>query len=88
MVGRLELDRREVAAGGMEALVVPPCHPGRGRELDLVDRPPGSLRPDELGLVEAVDALGEGVVVAVAPDPTEVTAPSSARRSVYLIARY
>src|SRR5664279_4544778 len=66
MVGRLELGGRDVAAGRVEALVVPPGHPGCGRELDLVDRPPGALGPDELGLVQAVDGLGEGVVIAVA----------------------
>jgi hypothetical protein len=61
MVGRLELGRRDVAAGRVEAPVVPPGHPRRGRELDLVGRSPGTLGPDELGLVEAVDGLGEGV---------------------------
>ena len=61
MVGRLELGGRDVAAGGVEALVDPPGHPGGGRELDLVGRPPRSLGPDKLGLVEAVDRLGEGV---------------------------
>src|SRR5450756_2888261 len=67
MVGGLELGRWNVAAGRVEALVVPPGHPRRGRELDLVGRPPRPLAPDELGLVEPVDGLGEGVVVAVAP---------------------
>ena len=67
MVGDLELGWRGVAAGRVQALVVPPSHPCRGGELDLVGRPPGSLRPNELGLVQAVDRLGEGVVEAVAP---------------------
>ena len=66
MVGGLKLGRWNVAAGRVEALVVPPGHPCRGRELDLVGRPPGPLGSDELGLVEAVDRLGEGVVEAVA----------------------
>jgi hypothetical protein len=61
MVGRLELGRRHVGAGAVETLLVPPGHPGGGGELDLVGRPPGALGPDELGLVEAVDRLGEGV---------------------------
>src|SRR3990172_5799420 len=66
MVGRLELGRRDVTAGAGETLLVPPGHPGRGGELDVVGRPPGALGPDELGLVQTVDRLGQGVVVAVA----------------------
>ena len=66
MVGRLELGRRDIAAGGVETLLVPPGHPRRGRELDLVGRPPGSLGADEFGLVEAVDRLGESVIVGIA----------------------
>jgi len=37
--------------------------PGRGLDLDLLDRPPGTLPVDQLGLVEPVDGLGEGVVI-------------------------
>ena len=40
---------------------------------------------DDLGLVEAVDRFGQGLVVAVADTPTEGSRPASARRSVYLI---
>src|SRR3990170_3256831 len=68
MVGGLELGRRDVAAGGVEAAGGPEVDPPPGRQLDLLDAPPGAA-VDELGLVEAVDALGEGVVVAVAPRP-------------------
>ena len=69
MVGRLELGGRDVAAGPVEPLGIPPGDPARRRELDLVDRVPGTPRTDELRLVEAVDALGEGVVIAVALAP-------------------
>jgi hypothetical protein len=69
MVGRLELGARDVAAGPVKPLGIPPGDPARGGELDLVDRAPGTLRADELGLVEAVDGLGEGVVVRVALAP-------------------
>src|SRR5674476_474241 len=74
MVGGLELGRWNVAAGRVEALVVPPGHPRRGRELDLVGRPPRPWAPDALCLVEAVDRLGEGGVVAVLPGQSGIRA--------------
>lgn len=66
MVGRLQLGQRDVAAGPVKTLRVPPGHPGGGREFDLVSRPPGALGADEFGPVETVDRLGDGVGVAVA----------------------
>jgi hypothetical protein len=71
MVGGLELGRRDLAAGRVEALVVPPGHPRRGRELDLVGRPSRPLGSDGLGLVQPVDGLGESVVIAVALNRTD-----------------
>lgn len=53
----------------METSVVPPPHVLERRELDLLDRPPRSALTDQLGLVEPVDGLGEGVVVAVTDAP-------------------
>jgi hypothetical protein len=61
MVGGLELGRRQESAGLVEPLVVPPVDQGGGLELDLLDAAPGSAPPDELGLVELVDRLGEDV---------------------------
>ena len=46
----------------MEPLCVPPVDPGRGLQFDLLDALPASLSVDPLGLVEAIDGLGEGVV--------------------------
>ena len=46
--------------------MVEPVHPVEGGELDGFQRAPRSAPPDDLGLVEAVDRLGQGVVVAVA----------------------
>ena len=46
--------------------MVEPVDPFQGRELDGFERSPRSAPVDLLGLVEAVDALGQGVVVAVA----------------------
>ena len=47
----------------METLGVMPVDPAERSELEVVDRLPGSpaRTPDELGLVERVDALGEGI---------------------------
>ena len=46
--------------------VVEPLHPFERGVLDGFEGPPGSASMDDLGLVEAVDRLGQGVVVAVA----------------------
>jgi hypothetical protein len=40
-------------------------HPFQRRELDGLERPPWSATVDQLSLVEAVDRLGEGIVIAV-----------------------
>ncbi len=61
MVGGLELGRREVAAGLVQSPGVPELDPLGGRELDLLDRAPGLAALDQLGLVQPVDGLGEGV---------------------------
>jgi len=66
VVRRFVLRRRHVPAGRVEAPLVPPLHPGRGRQLDLVSGAPRPLPADQLGLVEAVHGLGEGVVVGIA----------------------
>src|SRR6266540_5542619 len=56
-------------------------HATRGRrQLDLLDRSPPTVAVDGLGLVEAVDRLGDCVVVAVPGLPTELTASASASR--------
>lgn len=65
MVGGLELRRRDVAARLVEASMVPEVDPLGRRQLDLLDRAPGTAAVDELGLVEPVDALGQGVVEAL-----------------------
>ena len=69
VVRLLDLDRRAVIGLAVETSVVPPPHVLERRELDLLDRPPRALSTDQLGLVEPVDCLGEGVVVAVTDAP-------------------
>ena len=46
--------------------MIEPVDPAQRRELDVVDCAPRAAAPDHLGLVEAVDGLGERVVVGVA----------------------
>ena len=53
-----ELCRWDVAAGGVQAALVPPGDPGSGGQLDVFDGLPGSLPVDQFGFVEAVDGLG------------------------------
>src|ERR1035437_7610729 len=65
MVSLLELCRRYISAGGMDPALVPPGDPDGSCQFDLVGCPPGPMAADQLGLVEAIDRLGQGVVVAV-----------------------
>jgi hypothetical protein len=56
----------EAGAGfdlAVEASVVEPVDVGEGRELDVVESPPWALFVDEFPLVEAVEALDEGIVI-------------------------
>ena len=58
---------RDAADGLEEASVIEPVDPFEGGELD---GSPGPAPVDHLGLVESVDALGQGIVVAV-PDTAD-----------------
>ena len=49
--------------------MVPPPHVFEGRKLDLLDRPPRALLPNQLGLVEIVDRLGHGIVERIPDGP-------------------
>src|SRR5947209_8723653 len=66
VVGVLELGRRDVAEEAVQAGGVEPMDPAEGGQLDLVDVAPGSLPPDQLGLVEPVHRFGQRVVVRIA----------------------
>ena len=50
----------------VESAVVEPLDVDEGGELELLDVPPGSLRPDEFGLVEPDRRFGHRVVIAIA----------------------
>jgi len=58
--------RRDVADGLQQPAMVEPVDPFEGRVFHRFERSPGSTAMDDLGLVEAVDRLGQSVVVAVA----------------------
>ncbi len=57
---------RDVADGFEQAAVVEPIDPFEGCHLDGFEAAPRAASVDHLGLVEAVDGLGQGVVVGVA----------------------
>lgn len=50
----------------MEPAVVDPVDVAESGELDVVEAAPGAVALDELPLVEPVEALGQGVLVAIA----------------------
>ena len=62
VVGGLHLDRRDVAAVFVEAVVVEPGHPPGSGVFDPVDGPPGLAWFDQFGFVQAVDGFGECVI--------------------------
>ena len=66
VVALLGFGRRDVADGLQEPPVVEPIHPFEGGELDRLERSPRSTPLDDFGLVEAIDRLGQRVVVAIA----------------------
>src|SRR4051812_30624020 len=65
MVGGLGLGGRDVSDRLEEASVVEPIDQSEGGNLDRLEAAPGTAPMDHLGFVEAVDGLGEGIVVAV-----------------------
>src|SRR5690606_26012147 len=67
IVGLLVLDRRHVADGFEEPVMVEPPHPLQGRELDILMAPPGSTASDHLRLEKADHRFGQGVVIGITP---------------------
>src|ERR1051326_8992527 len=64
-VERLEFSRWDIADGTMQTPVVPPVDPLRGCQLHLFKRSPGTVLPDDLGLVEPIPRLRECIVVRI-----------------------
>ena len=66
MVVVFELGRRDIAERPHEPTVVEPIDPGERGALDVIHTAPWPVLANDLGLVEAIDRLGQGVVVGVA----------------------
>lgn len=64
-VGRFDFGRGAIVECFVQALRVPLGDPVQGGDLDGSRCGPGAVSVDELGFVEAVDGLSQGVVVAV-----------------------
>ena len=69
IVGSYHLGGRDVPDGLEKSPIVEPVDPFERGVLDGFDRAPRTAPVDDLGLVEAVDRFGEGIVVAVADAP-------------------
>ena len=70
-----QLPLRNVTVVPAPAAVVEPDDPFQGGDLDLPSGPPRAAGFDQLGLVQTVDRLGQGIVAAVAGVLTEAPAP-------------
>lgn len=75
VVGGFEFGGRDVPAFFVEPPVVEPVDVFEGGDLDLLGGVPGSAGLDQLGLEQADDRLGEGVVVGVADGPDRSADP-------------
>ena len=64
VVGAASASARDAADGLEEATGVEPIHPVQSGEFDSFDAVPG-LAMDYLGLEQAVDCLGQGVVIRI-----------------------
>ena len=69
VIGGLQFDWWDVAAVFVEAAVVEPVDPFGGGQFDLLDGPPRFAGFYQLGFVQAVDRLGQGVVIGAADRP-------------------
>ena len=88
IIALLGFGGRDVANGFEQPPVVEPVDPFEGRIFDGLERSPRPPPVDHLGLVKAIDRLGQRVVIAVADASTDGSIPASASRSVYLIETY
>ena len=66
IIARFGLGGRDISDRLEQAPIVEPVDPFEGGELDGLEAAPGPAPVNDLGFVEAVDRLGERVVVGVA----------------------
>ena len=78
IVHGFELSGRNFPDRLEEPAVVEPTDPLERHELDLLDAAPRAARTDHLGLVEAVDRLGQGVASLKSLDPLSLLARRAA----------
>lgn len=69
-VGHLDLRGSAVAQSLMQPGGVPPVHPPHRGQLHGLDGLPDPLGVDQLGLLEAVDRFGQGIIVGI-PNRTD-----------------
>jgi hypothetical protein len=84
----LELGRRDVADGLQEPAVVEPVDPFQGGVLEVVDALQGPRRRTSSVLYRPMIVSASALSNESPREPTEVTTPASARRSVERMARY
>lgn len=62
----LSFRRRYIAERFEEAVMIKPGHPFERGQFDGLTRLPGSAAVDQFSLIEPIDRLGQGIIVAVA----------------------
>jgi hypothetical protein len=81
-IALLGFGRRDVADGLQQPAIVEPIDPDQTRELDVLEASPRPAPMNDLGFVEAIDRLGESIVVRVADAADGWLDTGLARRSV------
>lgn len=66
MILGFNLGRGLVGQGFMHTGGVPPVHPVHGFEFDLGGGWPGGASINQLGLIQTIDCLGQGIVIGIA----------------------
>ena len=84
----LLLSRWDIADGFEQAPVVEPVDPFKRGIFHRLEGSPWSSPMDHLGLVKAIDRLGQTIVIAIADTADRWFDPGSARFSEYLMETY
>jgi IS30 family transposase len=65
IIARFGFGRRDISDWLEQSSIVEPVDPFEGGELDRLEAAPWAASPDDLGFVEPIDGLGEGVVIGI-----------------------